>query len=413
MVKVLVFNSGSSSVKYEVFAVRDWTSLASGLVERIGEPESRLRHRGGVAGDGDSGEGATGNGATQIARSQVVPDHRSAVRLVSEVLREFAVLRDPSELCAIGHRVVHGGEAFREPTVIDEEVIATIRAQIPLAPLHNPANVVGIEAAMAAYPRVPQVAVFDTTFHQSLPPHAYRYAIPEEVYRDFGVRRYGFHGTSHSYVARQAAKHLDRPMQSLNLVTLHVGNGASAAAIRNGKSIDTSMGITPLEGLIMGTRCGDLDPAIVFYLARVTGMSNDELESMLNRDSGLKGICGENDMREILKRARAGDDRARLAIEMCAYRIKKYIGAYYAVLGRLDAIVFTGGIGENAPEIRETACRDLEHLGIAIDPNRNHAHPPGPVEIQSDRSKVKVLVIPTDEEREIALHTVEAIGAVG
>ncbi len=398
---VLVLNCGSSSIKYEVFQIDDWFSRASGLLERIGEPESRLRHRSLDA----AGEMA------ELVRTQAVANHRAGMELIAQVLQEQEVIRDKSELAAIGHRVVHGGEAFREPALIDEDVIATIRKQSPLAPLHNPANIVGIEATRSQFPEVPQVAIFDTAFHQSIPRYAYRYAIPEEVYQNHKARRYGFHGTSHYFVAKQSAEYLGQELDALRLIVLHLGNGASVAAIRDGHSVDTSMGLTPLEGLIMGTRCGDIDPAIIFYLSRATGMSNDELESLLNKQSGLKGICGENDMREVLRRSASGDASARLAVDMFAYRIKKYLGAYFAVLGGADAVVFTAGVGENSPEIRARCCEGLEHLGIKIDSAKNEARHDGPVEIQQDEGNVKILVVPTDEELEIAQETVETLQA--
>jgi acetate kinase len=280
---------------------------------------------------------------------------------------------------------------------------------VPLAPLHNPANLTGIEVARERRPDVPQVAVFDTAFHQSMPPHAFHYAIPHELYAKHHIRRYGFHGTSHYYVAKEAASHLGKPLESVKLITLHLGNGASAAAIASGKSIDTSMGMTPLEGLIMGTRCGDIDPAIHFYLKRSTGMTDEELESMLNKESGLKGVCGENDMREAERLAEEGDERAQLAIHMFCYRIKKYIGAYIAVLGGVDAIIFTGGIGENSSLIRKLACQGLAGLGIIIDMHKNKVESKDIREVQQDGSPVKVLVIPTNEELEIARQTVECI----
>jgi acetate kinase len=395
--KVLVLNTGSSSIKYELFRMDDWQSLTEGIVERIGERSSERA---------DRGEG--------VERGDVEPvaDHHQGMRRIGQMLTESQALTNAGELFAIGHRVVHGGDEFQKPTMIDATVIEAIRRQIPLAPLHNPANVIGIEAASAAYPGVPQVAVFDTAFHQTMPPHAYRYAVPEFVYREHHVRRYGFHGTSHLYVAKEAAKHLKRSLDSLNLITLHLGNGASVTAIENGQSIDTSMGMTPLEGLIMGTRCGDLDPAVVFYLATALRVTNDELESMLNRESGLKGICGDNDMRLVLQRMADGDSQARLAVEMFAYRVRKYIGAYYALLGSVDAVVFTAGIGENSPRVRAACCEGLAPLGIAIDPQRN-----GDVcggnreirEIQSEQVACRVLVIPTDEELEIARQTVEVV----
>ena len=401
--KVLVLNTGSSSIKYEVFRVSDWLSLASGLVERIGERESQLEHRTAGVDEPDHAE----------TRRCSVNDHHEAMKLIGDVLSESGVLRKAGDLLAVGHRVVHGGEAFREPTLITKDVIDTIKRQSPLAPLHNPANVIGIQAAIAAHPNVPQVAVFDTAFHQTLPRHAYRYAIPEPIYREYFVRRYGFHGTSHFYVAKEAAKYLGQPLAQLNLITLHLGNGASVAAIREGHSIDTSMGLTPLEGLVMGTRCGDIDPAIVFYLFKVADLSIDQIESMLNKESGLKGICGDNDMREILRRSEGGDIQAQLAVDVFAYRVRKYVGAYLAVLGRLDAVVFTAGIGENSPEIRAECCRDLEHLGITCDPRRNTAAKQGVREIQLESGSTKVLVVPTNEELEIAQETVETVASRG
>jgi acetate kinase len=308
---------------------------------------------------------------------------------------------------------VHGGEEFREPTLIDDAVIAAIRRKIPLAPLHNPANLLGIEVTRARRPDVPQVAVFDTAFHHSLPPHAYHYAIPYQLYETLQIRRYGFHGTSHQYVANADAAHLGKPLESLNLITLHLGNGASAAAVEKGRSVDTSMGMTPLEGLMMGTRCGDLDPAIVFFLATTGGKTLEEVEGLLNSQGGLRGICGVNDMREALESAASGDDRARLAIEMYAYRIKKYIGAYLAVLGRVDALIFTAGIGENSAEIRARSCAGLAGLGIEIDPARNGERVDGVHEIQREGSPVKILVVPTNEELEIAEETVACIQLSG
>ncbi len=400
--KVLVINSGSSSIKYELFDMSDRTVLASGLLECIGQSESRLKHR---------SRDPQGQMSETVWCGRV-PNHREGLPRIVAVLSATGVLKDTRELFGIGHRVVHGGEAFREPTLIDREVIAAVRRQIPLAPLHNPANVVGIEVALAHCPEVPQVAVFDTAFHQSIPPHAFRYALPDDLYTAHGVRRYGFHGTSHCYVAKQAASHLHQPLRSTNLIVLHLGNGASAAAIEAGRSVDTSMGMTPLEGLMMGTRCGNLDPAVVFYLGRVTGQSNEQVESLLNTQSGLKGICGTNDMREVLRLAEAGDDRARLAISIYAYRVRKYVGAYCAVLSRVDAIVFTAGIGENSPEIRAASCQGLSNLGILIDPQKNAAPSEGTFEIQAQASAVRVLVIPTDEELEIAEETVDRIQSI-
>lgn len=397
--KILVINSGSSSIKYQLFDMTAALVLASGLIERIGEPRALHRHidnRGG----GDETES-----------KHAIATHRDGLLEIGKVLRENGVVYDLSELSAIGHRVVHGGEYFREPTLIDDDVVGRIREMIPLAPLHNPANLMGIEVALQAAPDTPQVAVFDTAFHHSIPQHAWRYALPDKLYSELHIRRYGFHGTSHRYVAKQAAQQLGKPLSSLNLITLHLGNGASAAAISQGRSVDTSMGMTPLEGLIMGTRCGDIDPAIHFYLGREAGLSNEEVENLLNKESGLKGICGSNDMREVHRLADAGDERARLALQMYCYRIKKYIGAYYAVLGHLDAVVFTGGIGENDAWTRAQSCAGMTALGIDIDSEKNLRHGKSAFDISSDSSAVSILVIPTDEELEIALQTVACVKA--
>jgi acetate kinase len=345
----------------------------------------------------------------EIKKTGAVADHQVGFELIGTVLGESGALQDTGELFGIGHRVVHGGEEFKQPTLINKKVIDTIRRLIPLAPLHNPANLLGIEVAMQSAPDVPQVAVFDTAFHQSIPEHAFRYAIPRNLYQKHHVRRYGFHGTSHYYVAKQAARLIGRPLKTVNLITLHLGNGSSATAVKGGKSIDTSMGLTPLEGLIMGTRSGDIDPAIIFYLGRQTGLGRDAVESILNKDSGLRGICGVNDMREIEKLAQAGDTRAKLAIEMFCYRIQKYIGAYAAVLGRLDALVFTAGIGENSALIRARSCRGLSHLGIEVDSQKNRRKSKAAFEIQTADSTAKVFVIPTNEELEIAEQTVACI----
>jgi acetate kinase len=397
--KVVVINSGSSSVKYEVFESSNLSVLSSGLLERIGESESQHTHR----------TYESSGTVREIVRRGRVANHDEGFRFILSMPAESAVIKSPAELLGIGHRVVHGGEAFREPVLIDENVLETIRDLIPLAPLHNPANLLGIEAAKRVFPGVPQIAVFDTAFHQSMPPHAFTYALPYSLYALHGVRRYGFHGTSHVWVAKKAAAHLKKPLASLNLITFHLGNGASAAAIREGLSVDTSMGMTPLEGFVMGTRCGDLDPAIPFYMRRVTGMSERDLEALLNKASGLKGICGENDMREILQMADRGEPLAQLALELYCYRIKKYLGAYFAVLGRVDAIVFTGGIGENAAPIRKQCCQGLEVLGITVDDRKNEKAYEEILEIQRDGAPVKVLAVRTNEECEIAEQTINAI----
>jgi acetate kinase len=397
--KILVINSGSSSIKYQLFDMAEQSVLVAGLLEEIGRPGSRLKHRK----KDDNG------GVTEYVHSQPVADHREGFGVIMRFFSDPVTGWDLSDLFGVGHRVVHGGEAFREPTLITDGVIFSIRSMNPLAPLHNPANLTGVEVALEDFSNVPQVAVFDTAFHQTMPAHAFHYALPHSLYAEHHVRRYGFHGTSHRYVAKQAAITLGRPLEALNMITLHLGNGASATAIRAGKSIDTSMGMTPLEGLIMGTRCGDLDPAIQGFLVRATGKPYEEIGSLFEHQSGLLGICGDSDMREVVAMAQSGDARASLALDMFCYRIKKYIGAYLAVLGGVDALVFTGGIGENSPEVRRRCCESLTSLGIVVDEERNQVR--GATEIQSETSRVKVLVVPTNEELEIAIQTVECIQA--
>ncbi len=397
--KILVLNSGSSSIKYQVFDMDDESVLAAGTIERIGENQGLAHHR-------------CRTGAGKLSEFESVrpfADHRQGLQHLFSVLGESAVIRDASELGGIGHRVVHGGETFREPVLIDDAVVEAITAMIPLAPLHNPANLLGIEVAREQCAGIAQVAVFDTAFHHSLPPVAYHYALPYDLYREHSIRRYGFHGTSHAYVAKTLSQYLDRPLHELNLITLHLGNGASITAIRQGKSIDTSMGLTPLEGLIMGTRSGDLDPSIVFYLQTICSMDSEAVEKLLNHESGLKGVCGRNDMREIHHAAENGDSRARLAIDLFCYRIKKYIGAYFAVLGTVDALVFTGGIGENDAQLRHQICAGLEQLGIGLDPALNLASFHGAQAIHATESRSQLYVIPTDEELEIARQTVACI----
>ena len=397
--KVLVLNSGSSSIKFQLFRDDDWSAIASGAVTRIGEPQGRIR-RSWINATGDSESSDVGT---------AVPTHHDGLERIVVGLRESGSLADLAELRAVGHRVVHGGEAFHAPTLVDNDVVAAIRKMIPLAPLHNPANLDGILVARELFPGVPQVAVFDTAFHQTMSRTAYRYAIPEYLYREHGVRRYGFHGTSHHYVAKRAAAMLGKPLEQCNLITLHLGNGASATAIRDGASVDTSMGMTPLEGLVMGTRCGDLDPAIHFYLCKNLGFDNQTLDDLLNRQSGLIGLCGVNDMREVHRMEERGDENAELAVGITCHRLKKYIGAYYAELGRVDAVAFTGGIGENDAEMRKRACGGLERLGIVLDQRLNGT--PGQQErcVSVDGGDVKVLVIPTNEELEIARQACDAV----
>lgn len=393
--KILVLNAGSSSLKYSLFDMQPPTVLIAGIIERIAEESSLHRYK-------------LADNAPQQTEIRI-SDHQQALQELFSRLTAFGLLTADKSLFCIGHRVVHGGEHFQQPALINAEVLEQIAETTSLAPLHNPANLQGIQVAMQLMPQIPQVAVFDTAYHQSLPDYAYRYALPGELYTGYGVRRYGFHGTSHRYVAGKAAQMLAKPLDETNLITLHLGNGASVTAIENGVSIDTSMGMTPLEGLMMGSRCGDIDPAIIFYLSRRLNLSNSEIENLLNKNSGCKGICGENDMRSIHAQAEQGDQNARLALEMYAYRIKKYIGAYYAVLNRVDAIVFTGGIGENDAWLRARCCEQLSSLGIAIDAVQNQ-HPPRPGALISPLSaKVAVLVIATDEELEIATQAKQCL----
>ena len=388
---ILVLNLGSSSLKYRLFHAGTEQLLAAGIVERIGEPHSRHHH--------------AANGS-EFEHEVAAPTHREAFSHMQAALQEGPA----HEVVATGHRVVHGGDKFSGPVLIDAHVRSLIWGLSALAPLHNPHNLLGIELAACAYPNVPQVAVFDTAFHHTMPEHAWRYAVPESWTSGHHVRRYGFHGISHEYVALRAAAHLGQPIEALNLITLHLGNGASAAAIRGGQCVDTSMGFTPLEGLVMGTRSGDLDPAIPLHIEHVTGMGWKALDHTLNHECGLKGLTGVNDMREILARSDAGDAAAKMALEMVCYRIKKYIGAYYAVLGKVDALVFTAGVGENAAAVREGACAGLGHLGIAIDAGKNAQHVDEIAEIQANAQPVRVLVIRTNEELQIAREVGRVLG---
>ncbi|MFD8151930.1 acetate kinase [Streptomyces sp. NPDC059720] len=389
--RVLVLNSGSSSVKYQLLDMRDSSRLAMGLVERIGEGTSRLKH--------------TPAGGGSRERGGAIADHDAALKAVAEELAKDGLGLDSPELAAIGHRVVHGGKSFTEPTVVDDAVLAEIERLIPVAPLHNPANLTGIRTARALRPDLPQVAVFDTAFHTTMPESAARYAIDVKTADEHRIRRYGFHGTSHAYVSRATAALLGKDPSETNLIVLHLGNGASASAVRGGRCVDTSMGLTPLEGLVMGTRSGDMDPAVIFHLMRVGGMSADEIDTLLNKRSGLIGLCGDNDMREIRRRVDAGDEQAELAFDIYIHRLKKYIGAYYAVLGRVDAVAFTAGVGENAAPVREAAVAGLEELGLAVDPGRNAVRSDEARLISPDGARVAVAVVPTDEEMEIATQT--------
>lgn len=390
--KILVVNCGSSSIKYELFEAESLTSVASGLLERIGSKPAVLKHE--VGGSLTKGEVDVSN-------------HRQGLELILEVLlkAEPRAIDSLDEIIAVGHRVVHGGDVFFESTLIDEKVLETLRKWAHFAPLHNPPNIAGIEAARSLLPGVPQVAVFDTAFHQTMPEVAYLYATPYELYEKLGIRRYGFHGTSHKYVAHKAAELLGEKIEKLRIVTCHLGNGCSITAVKNGRSVDTSMGFTPLEGLVMGTRSGDMDPSIVFYLME-NGFSPRGVEELLNKRSGLLGISGvSNDIRDVEREAEAGNRRARLALEVFAYRAKKYIGAYAAVLNGVDVLVFTGGIGENDPLMRRMICDNMGFLGLKLDVKANEAVVGKTGVISDENSQVKVLVIPTDEELAIAEET--------
>jgi acetate kinase len=397
--RVLVLNSGSSSVKYQLLDMAGGDRLAAGLVERIGERTSRLTHTPLAAPNGE-----------ERTREGRIADHEAALKAVADELAADGLGLDSPQLAAIGHRVVHGGRRFTDPTVIDETVLAEIERLVPLAPLHNPANLTGIRTAQALSPHLPQVAVFDTAFHTTIPEHAARYAVETETAEAHRIRRYGFHGTSHAYVSRRTAELLGREPSEVNVIVLHLGNGASASAVRGGICVETSMGLTPLEGLVMGTRSGDTDPAVIFHLSRVAGMSVDEIDTLLNRRSGLVGLCGDNDMREIRRRIEEGDDAARLAFDVYVHRLKKYVGAYYAVLGRVDAVAFTAGVGENASEVRAAALDGLEGLGLAVDPERNGVRDREPRLVSPDGARVAVAVVPTDEELEIARQTYALVG---
>ncbi|MFH1542033.1 MAG: acetate kinase [bacterium] len=368
---ILALNCGSSSVKYKLFDRTKKEVIGEGVVERIGEGEH--------------------------------PDHKTALK---------AILKDLPKISAVGHRVVHGGEKFKKSVLITDKVLKAIRDLSDLAPLHNPPNIIGIEAAMEVLPKVSHVAVFDTAFHQTMPEEAYLYAVPYEWYEKYGVRRYGFHGSSHQYVSRRAAEFLGKKPNEVNLITLHIGNGVSITAIKKGKSVSTSMGLTPLEGAVMGTRCGDIDPAVILFMIEKEGFTAEQLDQILNKKSGLLGITGKYvDRRDIDKAAEAGDERCQLARTIEASRLKKYIGAYIAVLGQVDAIVFTAGAGEKNWQLRERVCVDMDALGLKLDRDKNAAvrAPRAEKEVSSNDSPIKILVIPTDEESVFVEEVVKVI----
>lgn len=395
---IFVINSGSSSIKYQLFRMPDENPVCSGLVERIGLKDSIITHK------------VYREDEEKVIREKLqLPDHEAGLNEVARLLTDpvEGVIKNPGEIHAVGHRVVHGGETFAATTVINKEIKNKIKELFSLAPLHNPANFTGIEVAEKIFTNASQVAVFDTAFHQTMPAKAYRYAIPQAFYAENKIRAYGFHGTSHKYVSAQAASYLQKP--DCKLVTIHLGNGCSMTAVDGGKSIDTSMGFGPVSGLIMGTRSGDIDASVIFHLIEQLGYTPLQVNNLLNKKSGMLGLAGHSDMRDISKAIVDGDKESILAYEMYAYRIKKYIGAYAAVLNGLDAIVFTAGVGENDVNIRRRICSDMQYLGIHLDEDRNNERTPGLKEINTLQSPVKILVIPTNEELEIVQQCYELL----
>ncbi len=391
--KILVVNSGSSSLKYQLFDMQQESVLAKGLVERIGIEGSRIKH--------------TKTGMDPVVKEISLPNHRVAFKEVTAMLLDgdHGVLRDLAELSAVGHRVVHAGEKFANSAMVTKEVIAALEECSPLAPLHNPANLMGIHAVTEALPGIPQVAVFDTAFHQTMPEYAYMYGVPYEYYEKYKVRRYGFHGTSHLYVSGKAAEMMGKAIETLKIITCHMGNGSSITAVRHGKSMDTSLGFGTVPGVIMGTRCGDVDPMVITYLAEKEGLDAKGMDDMITKKSGLLGLSGvSSDLRDVEQAAEKGNHRAQLAEDILYYGVKKYIGAYAAAMGGVDAIVFTAGIGENSSKGREQICSGLEFMGVRLDKERNAARGKERF-ISTDDSPVKVMVIPTDEELVIAKDT--------
>lgn len=394
---ILVINAGSSSIKYQLIDMTTEQPLSSGIVERIGLTDGIITHK-------------TFVGETKKTKEVFdIPNHTVGLNRVAELLTdaEYGVISNPSEIQVVGHRTVHGGEAFKETTVITDEVKAKIKELFPLAPLHNPANLTGIEVAEKVFPNATQVAVFDTAFHSTMPPVAYRYAIPTELYEEMGIRKYGFHGTSHKYVSEKAIEYLGKP--DAKIVTVHIGNGASMAAVDAGVCIDTTMGLGPLSGLIMGTRSGDIDPSIIFFLVEQKGYTIEEVSKVLNKESGMFGLTGKTDMREIESCVINGDPVATLSYEMYTYRIKQYIGNYAAAMNGLDAIVFTAGVGENDSCVREMVSKDMEFFGMEFDEERNSIRNDQIREINKEGSKTKILIVPTNEELEIAKQALELV----
>ncbi|MBN1525047.1 MAG: acetate kinase [Spirochaetales bacterium] len=386
---ILTLNCGSSSVKYQVYDWQEKLVIAKGLVERVGTAESVIEHQ--------------SRGKEEVTRTQSCPSHKEAIQLMISLLldRQVGALSDITVIQAVGHRVVHGADRFAKSIIITPDILDMFREVSDLSPLHNPANIMGIEAAQAVLPDVPHCAIMDTAWHQTMPDFAYTYPLPYEWYTDYRVRKYGFHGTSLLYVAKRAAVLLKKKPRETNCISLHIGNGVSANAVKNGISVDTSMGLTPLEGLVMGTRCGDIDPAIPFYIMNKTGLAPKDVETILNKKSGILGVTQKYiDRRDVVSAARTGDPQARLAIDIESYRIKKYIGAYTAALGSVDALVFTAGVGEMNPPIRQKSLEGLESLGIVVDPQKNALSRTrnAETEISAPNSKVRIFVIPTDEE---------------
>ena len=400
---ILVINAGSSSVKFTCMNIEDFTVLASGSVERIGLIETLFNYK--------------RHGSERITEEVAVKNTHQAVTLITSSLcdAKLGVMKSLDEIVAIGHRVVHGGEKITAPALIDSQVKSVIKECFEIAPLHNPPNLEGINACEEVFPGIPQVGVFDTAFHSTMPPSAYLYGLPLELYQNDRVRRYGFHGTSHQYVSCEAARYLNQGMGSLKIITCHLGNGSSIAAVKEGRCIDTSMGFTPLEGLIMGTRCGDLDPAIIFHLMEHKQMTVAEVHEMLNRKSGMLGLAGigSSDLRDVEQKMMEGHAQAKAAFDAFCYRIRKYIGAYIAAMGGVDVIVFTAGIGENSDRVRAAVCRGMEGLGIVLDTQRNASLNRSMGEISKPESRVKILIIPTNEELQIARETMEVLNSRG
>lgn len=388
--KILVLNSGSSSIKFKLF--ENQKVIAGGMVEKIGNNQSKIELK------------ITKTG-TKMRRDTHIGNHEKGLKLVNELFAESGILKDLNELDGCGHRVVHGGKNLTEHCLVDDFVLEEINRVSAIAPLHNPAHLAGIQTMMKAAPKVPNVTVFDTAFHKTMPDYAYMYALPYDYYAEYNIRKYGFHGTSHSHVSQKAAKIMGFKNDEINAISAHLGNGGSVCAIENGKSIDTSMGFTPLEGLMMGTRCGDIDPAVIPFIANAKNLSPNELDTMMNKQSGLYGVCGYNDFRDIISEIQNGNNLARLALDMYCYRLAKYIGSYFAILPRTDALIFTAGVGENAAIVRKLTCQRLSHLGIELNEESNEEVCSEEKEISTKNSKTKIFVIPTDEELEIAKIT--------